>query len=113
MIHITPELLEAAYELLRTVPPFRGWKLPHADDVVFHVSGTRAHFAQHSVAASTHCVEISAAKNMQLGTLLMTLAHELCHMREAMLGKQPRHGALFNKLADQVCKRHGWDRGAF
>jgi len=30
---LTPATLTAAYEFLRTTPPFKGWKLPHADEV--------------------------------------------------------------------------------
>ena len=40
-LRLTPEILEGAYEFLRATPPFRGWRLPHADEVEFVVSRHR------------------------------------------------------------------------
>ena len=34
---LTPGILEAAYEFLRTTPPFKGWKLPSGVDITFRV----------------------------------------------------------------------------
>lgn len=114
-LHITPAMLETAYELLRTTPPFRGWHLPLADDVTFHVVATPRMFADHSMEAGVHCIRVSQRKHGHLSTLLATLAHEMIHMREAMLKTPPRvaHGKTFHRLAAQVCKFHGFDPGSF
>jgi hypothetical protein len=37
----------------------------------------------------------------------------MCHIRQHMLGERSEHGRIFNQLADQVCKRHGFERGMF
>lgn len=37
-LHLTLEMLEGAYEYLRTTPPFRRWKLPPGADIEFHVT---------------------------------------------------------------------------
>ena len=50
-MQITPELLEASYELLRSMPPFKRWKLPHADNVVFRVLKMPRLYAEHCPAA--------------------------------------------------------------
>lgn len=108
-------MLEASYELLRTTPPFRGWKLPHADDVAFSVIRAKDRFADYECEDGTHHIRVSQAKQRQLGTLLATMAHEMVHLRLKLTRADngAEHGAAFHKLADQVCKFHGWDRGAF
>jgi hypothetical protein len=115
MLSLTPAQLEAAYELLRTTPPFRGWKLPHADDVAFSVIRAKDRFADYEYLDGTHHIRVSQAKQRQLGTLLATMAHEMCHLRMEMTvpKNSAEHGAAFHRLADQVCRWHGWDRGAF
>ena len=115
-LHISPAMIEGAYELLRTTPPFRGWKLPHADDVTFVVLRKRRPFADtHFDRKKGFMVRVSHTAHTQLSTLLATVAHEMIHIRQGQLGQWhgPDHGALFNKLADQVCWYHHFDRGAF
>lgn len=115
MLHLSPAMLECAYELLRTTRPFSGWKLPPADEVEFHIQRTRKQFADCEVVNGTPIIRVSAAKHAQLGTLLATMAHEMIHLYEfyTLPAKEVRHGATFNKHADRVCKIHGFDRGSF
>ena len=40
-LNLIPDLLEGAYEYLRRSPPFRDWRLPDGDHVVFRVLGAR------------------------------------------------------------------------
>lgn len=121
-IHISHELIEISYERLRTTPPFNKWKLPHADDVEFHavhIQGNAS--AEHSVIhrfstkAEHHLIRISPKRHSSLHMLDMTLAHEMCHMREYALGSRRMgcHGKMFSRLADIVCRHHGFDRGQF
>ena len=46
-LRLTPEIIEGSYEFLRTTPPFRGWNLPHADEVTFVVSRHKMHVGYH------------------------------------------------------------------
>lgn len=113
-LHLTHENLAAAYELLRTTPPFRGWKLPHVDDVEFHVMRTRNCYGDCSHNGKGFVLRISQTRQRSLGTLLATMAHEMCHIRQMKLAKtEAYHGATFQRLADRVCGYHQFDRGAF
>jgi len=114
MLHLTPEILESCYELLRTTPPFRGWKLPHADDVKFVVSRNRDTCA-HCEPGTNFTLTVSQHLHSQLCTLLVTLAHEMIHIHEYMIGVRGdiQHGADFKRLAKQVCRYHGFDSKAF
>lgn len=121
-IHVTTELIEASYERLRLTPPFNRWGLPHADEVEFHAvpiqgNASAEHSVIHHVASKRehHLIRISPKRHSTLHMLDATLAHEICHMREYKLGSRRMgcHGAMFGKLADQVCRHHGFDRGQF
>lgn len=121
-LHITHELVIASYERLRMTAPFARWKLPHPDDMEFHavpIKGDAS--AEHYVLADLekktehHVIRINPRRHRTLHMLDMSLAHEMCHMREYALGHRRKdcHGRAFHKLADGVCKSHGWDRGQF
>lgn len=114
-LHLTPDTVEAGYELLRTTMPFRRWKLPDPDDVIFRIVADRGAYATHWYDPKGHELSVSFRNVTHLDTMLRVIAHEMCHMREVQL-KVPRrigHGAVFNRLADQVCRYHHFDRGAF
>jgi hypothetical protein len=121
-LHVTPELIVASYERLRMTPPFNRWGLPHADDMEFHavpIKGDAS--AEHYVLADLekktehHVLRVNPRRHRTLHMLDMTLGHEMCHIREYILGYRRKncHGRMFNKLADSACKRHVWDRGQF
>lgn len=121
-LHLTPALLEAAYELLRTTPPFKRWKLPHADAVEFHVfkARHRRHMADYewfavNGKASGHRIRIAVHKDHRLLTgVVASMAHEMCHMRQRLMGTDyASHGRVFKRLAAQVCRAHGWQLDSF
>ncbi len=114
-IHLTPEILVNAYELLRVTPPFRGWKLPHSDDIVFIVSRHRDRYADTDYDNGKFILRVSQRKQKQLGTVLATVAHEMIHIRQGLTGAWHKadHGKTFQTAADVVCRYHGFDRGAF
>lgn len=114
-MHITPEIVEATYELLRLTPPFRGWRLPQADEVGFHVLRTKSICGDHYYYDGRHHIRISYKRHSTLRSLTETIAHEMVHMREHELGVRNdiAHGTVFHRLADQVCRHHSFDRGAF
>jgi hypothetical protein len=115
VIRATPTILEHTYELLRLTQPFKRWKLPPADDVEFHVINNRDRAADHCLVRTTHKIRISAKLHSSLRTITETMAHEMVHVRERMLGLRAdvEHGEAFHKLADEVCRHHGFDRGQF
>lgn len=113
-IHITPEIVETTYELLRLTPPFQGWKLPHADALRFSVLKTKDRQGDFAVdEKGVPHIRISYTKHKTLHALAMTLAHEMCHLRDYYLNARSEHGASFHRLADQVCRHHCFDRGQF
>jgi hypothetical protein len=115
-MHVTPESMEASYRLLLTTLPFRRWKLPHPDNVDFVVSMHRDRHAHHRAYASEpgrHEIAVSAHKVKTLQLLTECMAHEMVHIRQDQLGMRDNHGAGFTRLADLVCRRHGFDRSAF
>jgi hypothetical protein len=109
-LNLTPAMLEAAYELLRTTPPFRNWKLPDTDDVEFHVTKF-GHAADCGFDGTQFVIRVSATKHGTLAALLETMAHEMCHMRYP--NDRAHHGYLFKRLAVRVCRHHGFDIKGF
>lgn len=110
-MHLTPATLEAAYELLRATPPFKGWRMPEADEVEFVVSRTAALGSAGRTAGGQRYIAISGARHAHLATLLPTMAHEMVHLHDQSTGGRDdvEHGATFRRLAAQVCRHHGFD----
>lgn len=114
---LTPELLAAGYDFLREAKPFKGWKLPPAEEIGFHVIGAKDY---HGVTcydtldpAGTFIIKVSAAKNGHIATVLATLSHEMIHCRQVLVGDSGNHNAMFDRLAKQVCRLHGFDLKTF
>jgi len=118
-IHITPELMEISYERLRLTRPFRRWKLPHADEVIFMVTnkdGEYGEFCFDTVRAkSKPTIKVSCVMVRSLDKLDETMAHEMGHFYEYRQGRRSdvHHGRSFQKIADQICAAHGFRRGTF
>jgi hypothetical protein len=118
-LRLTPEIIEGAYEFLRTTPPFRGWNLPHADEVTFVVSRHKLHVGYHRGSRRkihSHEIGISQACVGHTNTLLRTMAHEMIHQhqqRQRTDTPNTEHNAEFTRLARIVCRHHGWDEGEF
>ena len=113
-MNLTPDIVKAAYEFLTETPPFDKWNLPAAEDVKFVV--TRSRITCGSFSTSTSTIEISSSLHSHTYSLLETLAHELVHMhmrQTAMDRGVSDHGTAFRKLAEQVCKQHGFDPKSF
>lgn len=108
-LKLHPEMLAAAYEYLRTTEPFKGWNLPEADDIGFHVVKTPSMAADFGVEGNMPLIRVSLAKNGHTATLLATMAHEMIHLRQHLTKDREVHGARFKKMSDRVCKAHGFD----
>lgn len=114
MLHLTPEMVEAAYELLRATRPFRRWRLPPADEVEFHIR----HFAHHADCAKhvsgRFTIRVSSRLHGRLDHLVETVAHEMVHIQQDHVApREGSHGRAFHRLAAQVCRHHGFDPQRF
>ena len=111
---LTPRMLEAAYEFLRSTPPFKGWALPANDKVRFRVT---RHLDTHGQANGHDDpgpeIDISTAVVGHTYTLMKALAHEMIHIHLDRSGVRAAHGAAFKRCAALVCKRHGFDPKEF
>jgi hypothetical protein len=119
-LRLSPAILEAAYEFLRVTSPFRGWKLPHADEVEFTVSRDPTINGAHSwhidgPEAGTHCIYISEVRVGHIATLIRIMAHEMVHLHLKLSGKTDagEHGANFQRCAAIVARHHGYDPKEF
>ena len=114
-LHLTPDILEAAYELLRWTPPFSRWKLPEGEDVAFTVAANPAFLGEYQWEGDHHRISISMRWSAQLTTLLPIMAHEMLHLyqRVASTENKNQHNAQFRRLSATVCKHHGFDPRAF
>lgn len=116
---LTPDIMAAAYDLLRTTPPYRGWRLPDSDDVVFKVSRRHSEYARYQWNGEHHVIEISQHGVGHMSTLLEKTGHEMIHMHLEIRGIESRapslnvHNSHFRRFAAQACRYHGWDPKAF
>lgn len=112
---ITPAMLETAYEFLRATAPFRAWKLPPADEIEFRVSRDPATYGRYWRRGAQHVIELSARNIGHTATLMLTMAHEMIHLHQALRKSAgaAQHNAEFARLAERVCKAHGFDLKAF
>lgn len=112
---LTPDTLAGAFEFLRTTPPYRGWRLPHADSVVFTVNRHKSYIATHQ--GGDPCViEVSSAIVGNTHTLLWAIGHEMIHCHQFLTKKETRnttHNADFRRKAEAACRYHGWDARLF
>ena len=115
---LTEEMLRRCYEFLCSTDPFVKWNLPDSEDVRFILRRTktsRGMYAQHYVEGDRNTIEISQGKHGHINTLLATMAHEMVHLHmwEAGMAGNAEHGKAFYRIANQVCKSHGYDPKAF
>jgi hypothetical protein len=119
MLRLTPATLEAAYNYLRTTPPFDRWSLPPGGDVKFKVSRRVGEFGRYQWLGNKHSISMSGKAIGQTLTLMLYTAHEMIHLHLEATGQESKsgglhaHNAAFRKYAAQVCKAHGFDPKAF
>lgn len=118
---LTPARLAATYEFLRAFPPFSRWRLPPAGEVKFEVLATRNFYGHYARTLKRdgpvkHYISVSAGRVGHAGTLLMTVAHEMLHLRQEIAeATTPHadHNAAFQRAAAGICRRFGFDPKAF
>ena len=113
-MRLTPDIVAGAYEYLRTTPPYRGWKLPHADEVEFVITRNRwtgQHRGYHRD-RTRHEIGISELCASYSETIMRCVGHEMIHQYQRLKGSETpntEHNAEFAKLALLACRHHGWD----
>lgn len=125
-IYPTPEMCRAAYEFFRTTLPYRRWRLPDAEQVVFKITDSgkimgSVYYPSGKGQKIRPRMEISERLNFCTDLLIRTIAHEMCHLRQFQLDgwhivdpdKEYGHGEDFKKLAKLVCRRHGFNPKTF
>lgn len=114
---LTPAVLEAAYTYLCATSPFKGWKLPPADEVEFCVTNHRDQEGDHCVYRYTkeHIIRVSAYAITTTHALMIVMAHEMIHAKQeiAKTARRGGHNKEFHRLAKRVCHVHGWDTRLF
>lgn len=113
-LHLEPDNLVDAYEMLRKTLPFRRWRLPHSDTLEFRILTTKercGHFRE--AENGIHEIAISASRVKDLIELLKVMGHEMVHLRQAILKHRDNHGASFERLGKSVCRRHDFDWETF
>lgn len=111
-------MVAAAYEFLRTTPPFKRWRLPDAEAIEFNVLRISHLQAQHQRYHRTrnHVITVSELRVGHTLTLLGAVAHEMIHLYQDERGTETKgaeHNAEFQRLAKLVCRYHGFDPKAF
>jgi hypothetical protein len=111
---LRPEHLAIIYDMLRAMPPFKGWKLPESDSVVFKTPMRKDVSGEYNDTLP-HTITVSSARHSHFNSILLTLAHEMVHMADNVAGEscKSQHSAAFNKKAKKVCKLFGWDERNF
>lgn len=114
-LKITTERLAATYEMLRAWPPFSRWGLPPSEMVKFRVTRSKKNFATWWADGDRHHVEVSEALHSTMQGVVMSMAHEMIHVRQRLAKTETRseHNAEFHRLAKRVCSIYGFDYGAF
>jgi len=108
-------MLAGCYEFLRTTPPYRGWHLPHGDQVEFAVTKHQRHMGAHHV-KPPHLIDISTQLVKHTNTLVWVVGHEMIHLHQSAAGLETPntiHNADFRRKAVLACRYHGWDVGLF
>ncbi len=116
---LSPDTLAAAYDYLRTTPPFNRWNLPDSEDVLFSVVKTPRDYGWYQWDGKRHTISASKASIGHTVTLMRLMAHEMIHLHLEETGMESKnrnnntHNAAFRKIAATVCRVHGLDPKAF
>lgn len=118
-LRLTPRLMHDFYKAFSRTPPFgqKGWRLLPADEVIFKVSRT-LHLGDHSYTPGKkdHAIALSELRHGHLHTMLVTLAHEMVHLVQAVEKTETpkaEHNADFRRRAKIVCRAFGFDPKEF
>lgn len=111
-----PDELAAAYDFLRTTPPFRRWKLPSSDDIGFVVNKHTQNRGDFYIENGRPIMRVSMAAVSHTNSMLAIVSHEMIHLYQWQAKRETsntKHNADFHRLAARVCAVHGFDSVAF
>ncbi len=113
---VTKKTMARAYELLKGLKPFKDWSLPPRSKVTFaFVREKNVLGFYQPIEEGKHTIEIS--KGVSLNDLMLTMAHEMVHMKQCLQGRktiekkdtqEDWHDKEFRKLAREVCRNLGF-----
>ena len=106
---ITPQTIQAIYEMLIQLPPFNRWNLPPSSKVIFEVINDQNCYGEYE--PEPHTIRISYAKLSFLDHTVRTMAHELIHLRLYIKGSKSwdKHDKVFLALSHKVAIQLGYD----
>lgn len=81
--------------------------------IIFQGMSDPTMFADFGIENGIAVIRVSEAKNGHTATLLATMAHEMCHLRQARVGDRGLHSVGFRRMAARVCRAHGFDLKTF
>ncbi len=113
-MHLTPEIMRAAYAFACQTPPFDRWAMPDAEEVEFHVTRSKRTTADCNTShGDKHRIRMSSVLVGRVYILLQAMMHEMCHVYCDRQGVRAHHGKDFQRCAALVCKQHGFDPKIF
>lgn len=112
-IPLNAEMLAHCYDMLAATPTLSKWNLPPAEDIRFKVIKRKDRFAHHLVKGGVHHIEVSASLVGRFETLVSTMAHEMIHVHQDLVGLPRADDNSFAKFADKICKELDLDRLTF
>lgn len=116
---VTQARLRSVYAMLSAMPPFNRWALPAAGTVRFYLVNKPATDGEYNVDdKGRHSIGINSDRCHTLIHLTRTMAHEMVHMRQELIGKRPatkdeQHNREFYRLARLVCRDLGFESEGF
>jgi len=116
-MNVTPAILSACYAHLRGLRPFSRWRLPEPEEVHFALHSGEDHATYQVTEDGSHIIKLNSLTHTTHSQIMMSVAHEMIHMRQELAGRLPfkndGHNAEFRRLAWKVCKEFGWDAQVF
>lgn len=115
-LRLTADVLRLAYDYLNSTEPFCRWNLPDGEDIKLIVVRDPTLYGWHTLTGKSNTIGISANTVTYTDTLMRVLAHEMVHLHQSQNGMARAgvlHGRGFKILANEVCRIHGFDPGAF
>jgi hypothetical protein len=106
---ITPQTIQAVYEMLVQLPPFNRWNLPPSKHIIFEAINDPTCYGEYE--PEPHAIRISYAKIGHLENLTKTMAHEMIHLKLYIKGSKSwdNHDKVFCALSHKVAVQLGYD----
>ena len=113
-LKLTPEVLASCYDMVVAASKtLQSWNLPASEDIKFKVTKHKDRFGHHTVVKGVHHIAISSVYAGRFETLIATMAHEIVHAHQNMVGLPRADNKYFDTCADILCKELALDRTIF